>query len=82
MEYDLDRPYAIIGDHFIVYDPRSIGDHFQFQDRVHSNDRSNMIFEHDRRKGCVESIVSDGPDWTEGGPKVDRGRTRLWLFWG
>ena len=47
-----------------------------------SNDRSNMIFEHDRRKGCVESIVSDGPDWTEGGPKVDRGRTRLWLFWG
>lgn len=36
----------------------------------------------DRRKGCVGSIVSDGPDWTEDGPKVDRGRTRLWLFWG
>ena len=79
-EYDLDRPYTIIGDHFqlIVYDPRSIGDDFQFQDLVHSDDRLfwNMIVE----KRWI--VVLDGPDWTEGGPKVGRGRTRLWLFWG
>ena len=83
-EYDLDRPYTIIGDHFqlIVYDPRSIGDDFQFQDLVHSDDRLfwNMIVE----KRWI--VVLDGPDWTEGGPTVDRGRMvmggRLWLFWG
>ena len=41
----------------------------QYDDRLFSN----MI---------VGWIVSDGPDWTEGGPEVDRGRVRLWLFWG